>query len=217
MDSKLEEESIKQMMQELGRSLSAMTSPILSYLLLFLETMIVVPFLAAFEVPADSFSVYFMIESNQGLPPAYPLMGLSVLGGALVASVKTFEKDEAAQAKTRANKAESKDMSIEKTKAAWSAAASSPVKKIVFACDAGIGSSAMGAAKLRKKIQAAGITGITVVHSPVNEMPVDADIVICHKELGARAQQANSKARLVTITDFLSAPEYEELIAGLKK
>jgi PTS system mannitol-specific IIC component len=91
------------------------------------------------------------------------------------------------------------------------------VKKIVFACDAGMGSSAMGATKLRKKIQAAGFTEITVIHSPVSEVPSDADIIICHKELGERARAANATARLVTITDFLSAPEYEEVIASLTK
>jgi PTS system mannitol-specific IIC component len=133
--------------------------------------------------------------------------------------LKAFGKDdadlEAAQAKTRANKAQAKGVSVEETKAAWDA--SSTVKKIIFACDAGMGSSAMGATKLRKKIQAAGITDITVVHSPVSEVPADADIIVCHKELGGRAHSANPNAMLITITDFLNAPEYDELISKLKK
>jgi PTS system mannitol-specific IIC component len=133
--------------------------------------------------------------------------------------LKAFGKEdadlEAAQAKTKANKAESKGISVEETKAAWDT--SSPVKKIVFACDAGMGSSAMGATKLRKKIQAAGFPDIAVIHSPVNEVPDDADVIICHKDLGDRAHQANPKARLVTISDFLNAPEYEDLVDSLKK
>jgi PTS system mannitol-specific IIC component len=133
--------------------------------------------------------------------------------------LKAFGKEdadlEAAKTKTRANKAESKGVSVEETKTAWDASA--PVKKIVFACDAGMGSSAMGATKLRKKIQSAGIVGITVIHSPVGETPADADIIICHNELKERARNANPNARLVTITDFLNAPEYEEVIASLKK
>ena len=91
------------------------------------------------------------------------------------------------------------------------------VKKIVFACDAGMGSSAMGATKLRKKIREAGITDIAVVHLPVSELPHDADIIICHRELGDRVQILNNRAQLVLITDFLSAPEYEKLINQLKK
>jgi PTS system mannitol-specific IIC component len=113
---------------------------------------------------------------------------------------------EAAQASTRAMKAESKG----------AAAPAASVKKIVFACDAGMGSSAMGATKLRKKLQAAGLSGITVVHSPVSEVPADADIIVCHRELQGRAVEANSKARVVAITDFLSAPEYDTLIQDLK-
>ncbi|WP_041611030.1 PTS mannitol transporter subunit IICB [Treponema primitia] len=128
---------------------------------------------------------------------------------------------EAAQSKVKANKAESKGVELNEVKTAWDnkGAGSSPaeVKKIVFACDAGMGSSAMGATKLRKKILAAGFSDITVVHSPVSEIPADADIIVCHKELGGRASAAKPGARLVTITDFLNAPEYEELINSLKK
>jgi PTS system mannitol-specific IIC component len=157
---------------------------------------------------------------------AYVANILGILVGGAVSFIlsmvllKAFGKDDAdletAQAKTRANKAESKGVSVEETKTAWNTS-SSPVKKIVFACDAGMGSSAMGATKLRKKIQAAGFTDITVLHSPVNEVPGDTDIIICHKELGDRAREANPKARLVTISDFLNAPEYEEVVASLKK
>jgi PTS system mannitol-specific IIC component len=120
--------------------------------------------------------------------------------------LKVFGKDdanlEAAQAKIKANKAESEVVEV---------------KKIVFACDAGMGSSAMGATKLRKKLKEAGITDISVVHLPVSEVPQDADIIVCHRELGERARKANPQARLVLITDFLSAPEYEEVVNDLKK
>jgi PTS system mannitol-specific IIC component len=92
----------------------------------------------------------------------------------------------------------------------------SAVKKIVFACDAGMGSSAMGATKLRKKVQAAGFTGITVVHSPVSEVPADADVIVCHHDLQERARASNPRARIVAITDFLSAPEYDTLVQSLR-
>jgi PTS system mannitol-specific IIC component len=80
-----------------------------------------------------------------------------------------------------------------------------------------MGSSAMGATKLRKKLQSAGITDISVMHSPVGEIFMDADVIVCHKELGERAKKACPDARLITITDFLGAPEYDELIDSLKK
>jgi len=125
--------------------------------------------------------------------------------------LKAFGKEaeegdlETAKAGVAAMKAESKGLGTGK------------VRKIVFACDAGMGSSAMGATKLRKKLKAAGLEAIEVQHSPVSEVPSDADVIICHRELTDRAGAACPKARLVAITDFLGAPEYDELIAGLKK
>jgi PTS system mannitol-specific IIC component len=150
---------------------------------------------------------------------------LGILAGGAVSFVlsmgllKVFGKDDAdletARAQTKANKAESKGVSAGEVSAAWEKTGGP--KKIVFACDAGMGSSAMGATKLRKKLQAAGFGNISVVHSPVSEVPEDADIIVCHKELSSRAREANPRAHLVTITDFLNAPEYEELINRLKK
>jgi PTS system mannitol-specific IIC component len=155
------------------------------------------------------------------------ILGILVGGGvSFILSMillKAFGKEDAAledaQAKVKASKAESKGISADQVTTAWDAknAAPAEVKKIVFACDAGMGSSAMGATKLRKKLQAAGFTGITVEHSPVGEVPADADIIVCHRELEGRAREANPKARVVTITDFLNAPEYEEIINSLKK
>ena len=89
------------------------------------------------------------------------------------------------------------------------------IRKIVFACDAGMGSSAMGATVLKKKLTAAGLGGIEVMHSPVSSIPSDAQIVVTHQELGERAGHSNPNARLVLITNFLAAPEYDELIKEL--
>jgi PTS system mannitol-specific IIC component len=100
--------------------------------------------------------------------------------------------------------------------ASWSGVSSSGVRKIIFACDAGMGSSAMGATKLRKKIKEAGLS-IDVAHSPVGEVPRDADVIVCHKDLAQRARDACPSAKLITITDFLNAPEYDQLVAELKK
>lgn len=125
--------------------------------------------------------------------------------------LKAFGKDdaalEAAQSKVDAAKAESKGAAGVKKL--------SSVKKIIFACDAGMGSSAMGATKLRKKLKAAGLE-IDVGHSPVGEVPKDAEIIVVHKELAERAKSVCPDALIITITDFLNAPEYEKLIQDLK-
>ncbi|MRN52234.1 PTS mannitol transporter subunit IICB [Paenibacillus monticola] len=89
------------------------------------------------------------------------------------------------------------------------------VNKIVFACDAGMGSSAMGASVLRKKLQAAGIN-ITVVNSAVSEIPADADIVITQKTLTDRAIANSPNAEHISIDNFLKSPKYDELVERLK-
>ncbi len=90
------------------------------------------------------------------------------------------------------------------------------VKKIVFACDAGMGSSAMGATTLRKKVQAAGLD-IEVVHKAIEDIPADCQIVVTHESLAARAKAAAPQAEVVTITNFVGAPEYDQIVAKLVK
>lgn len=89
------------------------------------------------------------------------------------------------------------------------------VKKIVFACDAGMGSSAMGATMVRNKLKDAGITGIEVVHAPVSEIPGDCQIVVTHHELAGRAASSNPSARVIPIKNFMGAPEYDVLVQEL--
>ncbi len=89
------------------------------------------------------------------------------------------------------------------------------VKKIVFACDAGMGSSAMGATMLRNKLKGAGITDITVVHAPVSEVPKDCQIIVTHHELSARAANDNPGVRIIPIKNFMGAPEYDALVTEM--
>ena len=91
------------------------------------------------------------------------------------------------------------------------------ISKIAFACDAGMGSSAMGATVLKKKIAAAGIEGIEVIHTPVSSIPADVQIVVTHQELGERAAHSNPNAQRILITNFLAAPEYDQLVENLKQ
>ncbi len=93
----------------------------------------------------------------------------------------------------------------------------SKIHKIAFACDAGMGSSAMGATVLKKKIAAAGITGIEVIHTPVSSIPQDVQVVVTHQELGERAAHSNPNAKLILITNFLAAPQYDELVEELRE
>jgi PTS system mannitol-specific IIC component len=84
--------------------------------------------------------------------------------------------------------------------------------KIVFACDAGMGSSAMGAAVLQKKLEAAGLGNIKVQHFSVSEVPAGIKFVVCHQDLVERARKSAPSARIVTISNFMNAPQYDQIV-----
>lgn len=90
----------------------------------------------------------------------------------------------------------------------------SAVKKIIVACDAGMGSSAMGASMLRKKVQAAGLD-IDVTNLAINNLPSDVDIVVTHKDLTPRAERQVATARHISLTNFLDGQTYDSLVAEL--
>jgi len=132
--------------------------------------------------------------------------------------LKMFGKDASlaeAQQQVAASKAASKGQAAPVPAATGADVDISCVKKIVFACDAGMGSSAMGATMLRNKLKDAGITGIEVVHHPVSEIPGDCQIVVTHHELSGRAARRAPQARIIPIQNFMGAPEYDTLVNEL--
>ncbi|MGC9403011.1 PTS mannitol transporter subunit IICBA [Vibrio genomosp. F10 str. 9ZC157] len=88
------------------------------------------------------------------------------------------------------------------------------VQSIVVACDAGMGSSAMGAGLLRKKIQEAGLA-INVTNLAINSLTEGADIVITHKDLTDRARMHTENAHHISLTNFLDSEMYNQLVAKL--
>jgi len=88
------------------------------------------------------------------------------------------------------------------------------VKSIVVACDAGMGSSAMGASMLRKKAQSAGLN-ITVTNLAINSLTESADIVITHKDLTDRARKHAPNAQHISLTNFLDSEMYNQLVTKL--
>ncbi|NLE17698.1 MAG: PTS mannitol transporter subunit IICBA [Propioniciclava sp.] len=97
------------------------------------------------------------------------------------------------------------------------AALAGPVRNIVFACDAGMGSSAMGASVLRKKIQDAGFRDIKVVNQAVANLTDSYDIVVTHQDLAARAKPLVPSAAVYTVDNFMGSPVYDEVVEAVKK
>ncbi|TRZ36258.1 PTS mannitol transporter subunit IICBA [Niallia circulans] len=92
----------------------------------------------------------------------------------------------------------------------------SSVKKIIFACDAGMGSSAMGASIMRNKVKKAGVEGVDVTNTSIANLPNDADLVITHKDLTDRAVAKLPNAQHVSVENFMNSPKYDEIINNLK-
>ncbi len=90
-----------------------------------------------------------------------------------------------------------------------------PVRSVVFACDAGMGSSAMGASVLRRKITEAGFGDITVVNQAISNLNDEYDLVVSHVDLSDRAQAQTPSATHFTVENFMGSPRYDEIVALL--
>ncbi|MBM7579695.1 PTS mannitol transporter subunit IICB [Jeotgalibacillus terrae] len=154
---------------------------------------------------------------------------LGIISGVLVAAAVTFavtsvilkldkNKDEEADfssslAKSQSMKAEGKQL----MNFSAESADTTNVSKISFACDAGAGSSALGATTFRKKLQKRGITDIEVKHYRIEDVPEHSDIIVVHKNLSDRARMAHDDKRIITIESYLNDPSLDELLDQLEQ
>lgn len=144
---------------------------------------------------------------------------LSVIIGVVIATAVSFaiasviirmskgKSLEEAQEEMASRKAEAKGTaSAEPVRIAVAGA----VKKIVFACDAGMGSSAMGATKFRNRIKAKR-PDLTVINTSVDTIPADCDIAVVQITLVERAKKSVPNAQIVTLHNFLADPALDTL------
>lgn len=87
-----------------------------------------------------------------------------------------------------------------------------PIKNIVFACDAGMGSSAMGASVVRKLVREAGHDDVAVTNKAVADLTDTYDVVVVHQDLADRAAPLVPSAVLVTVDNFMNSPRYPEVV-----
>jgi PTS system mannitol-specific IIC component len=91
-----------------------------------------------------------------------------------------------------------------------------PIRKIVFACDAGMGSSAMGASVLRNKLKKAGFTDVSVVNVAIANLDDSYDLVVTHQDLTLRARDRTPSAQHVSVNNFMASPRYDEIVEEVK-
>jgi PTS system mannitol-specific IIB component len=88
------------------------------------------------------------------------------------------------------------------------------VRKLIVACDAGMGSSVMLASTLKKQLKG---TSVTVEHTPVDHIPEDADLVLVHQGMAERARATKPERVVVPFQLFLGDPAVASVVATLKK
>nr|WP_292909190.1 hypothetical protein [Microbacterium sp.] len=132
---------------------------------------------------------------------------------------KDLEKEDAfaaAVAQTEANKGKSSDalsgLVAKTTETTTTAVATAPITSIVFACDAGMGSSAMGASVLRNKFKKAGIEDLKIVNQAIANLDGTADVVITQQQLTDRAKAQSPNSLHISVDNFMNSPKYEEVV-----
>ena len=170
--------------------------------------------LRAPAAPGSIFAVYAQTASD-----SYIGVTLAVLGSAAVTFavagllLKTDRADD--EGDIGAATASMEQMKGRKSVASTAlagGAAGEAIHTVVFACDAGMGSSAMGASVLRKKIRAAGYDDVSVTNQAIANLRDDADLVVTHQDLTDRARQRAGSAIHVSVDNFMGSPKYDEIV-----
>ena len=143
-----------------------------------------------------------------------------IVNGLLIKTSKDTDDEELikSQERSKAMKQEGKDILEGSNEQAQ--VSGSDIKKVVFACDAGLGSSAMGATSFRKRLEKAGIK-MDVKNYAIEKVPEGVDVIVTHENLLERAESANPGIRIVTIQNFLKDQNidnlYDEIVQSNQK
>ena len=91
------------------------------------------------------------------------------------------------------------------------------IQKIVFACDAGMGSSALGATRFKSRLIKESLDKIICTNSAIDRVPHDASVVVCQKVLAERAASLMPDKELIVIDNFLSDPALDNLLKRIRE
>ena len=168
--------------------------------------------------PGSIFAIIAMTPNTSALVANLSAFAVATAVSCAVASVfikmsKDVEDDslESAREDMAERKNRGKELPAEKK------VAGKDLKVIVYACDAGMGSSALGAAALRKKLKKDGYKDISVTNCAIGAIPQEAQLVISHEKLAERALADSPQAEHIWVRDFTQNNVYEIVTARLKE
>jgi mannitol-specific phosphotransferase system IIBC component len=90
----------------------------------------------------------------------------------------------------------------------------SDVRKVLVACEAGMGSSVLLVSQLRQRLKG---TGVEVLHSPVRGIPGDVDVIVCHRGLESTARSVAPTKVVVPFEMFLGDPAFDRVVNAIKE
>ncbi|MDY6999762.1 MAG: PTS mannitol transporter subunit IICBA [Actinomycetota bacterium] len=173
--------------------------------------------LRAPAAPGSIIAVYAQTPGDSFIGVTLAVFGSAAVSFAVAALLlktdKGTDEDDLAAATASMESMKGKKSSV--ASALVGSAKTGPITSIVFACDAGMGSSAMGASVLRRKIQKAGYGDVTVTNSAISNLADSYDLVVSHRDLTERARQRTPSALHVSVDDFMSSPRYDEIVEQL--
>ncbi|NTY61272.1 PTS mannitol transporter subunit IICBA [Mycolicibacterium sphagni] len=170
--------------------------------------------LRAPAAPGSIIAVYAQTATGSYLGVTLSVFGAAAVSFAVAALLLKTDRSEdegdlaAATAGMEALKGKKSSVSA----ALVGSSGSGPITNIVFACDAGMGSSAMGASVLRKKVQGAGFSDVKVTNQSIANLTDTYGLVVTHQDLTARAKQRTPSAVHVSVDNFMNAPQYDEIV-----
>ena len=182
--------------------------------------------LVAGPSPGSIFSYLALTPKGSFIATIAGVVSATVVSFLVASAILKMSKSEDKETEFEQSVSDMKDMKAEgavkpatTTATAEAGADAKPETKaiqfVAFACDAGMGSSAMGASTFKRKLTKAGID-IEVKNFAIEKVPSDADIVVTHESLESRAVNATGLP-VITIKNFLHDPALDELMVTIEQ
>lgn len=170
--------------------------------------------------PGSIIAIYGTVASDSYLGVTIAVLASTAVSFAIAAPILKLTKgtDDLDKATADMEAMKGKKSSVSGALSSQSAEESPEIRNVVFACDAGMGSSAMGASVLRNKIKEAGFGDVvTVTNSAVNNLKDNYELVVVHEDLAERAKPATPSAIHVTVDNFMASPRYDEVVELIRE
>jgi len=175
--------------------------------------------LVAGPSPGSIFSYLALTPKGSFFATIAGVVTATIVSFLVASAILKVSKKEESEGEFEQSITDMKDMKAEgavvKTPAAAAQIEAKEIKFVAFACDAGMGSSAMGASTFKRKLQKAGYD-VEVKNFAIEKVPSNADVVVTHESLESRAVKATGLP-VVTIKNFLHDPALDNLIETISQ